>query len=181
VYACIRKEMGIVFSVLIVVQVKRGASLCVRPLSSRVHLSRELLGEALLLGPLVVVGGSVLFEDLDVLGDEILAAVGADGHGLRGLDGSTVLVDLDAGASSVGLLVLALDTVLLGDRHGEGWLCGCCCAYCRVVGERWDSESWEIPELERAKTLLSQGNFSRSSFDHGRQIIQYCHMRPREL
>jgi hypothetical protein len=58
------------------------------------------------------------------------------------------------------------------------WFCGCCCAYCRVVGERWDVESWEIPELERAKTLLSQGNFSRSSFDHGRQIIQHCHMRP---
>jgi hypothetical protein len=123
VYACIRKEMGIVFSVLIVVQEKRGASLRVHPLSSRVHLSRELLGEALLLGPLVVVGGSVLFEDLDVLGDEILTAVGADGHGLRGLDGSTVLVDLDTGASGVGLLVLALDTVLLGDRHGGSGLC----------------------------------------------------------
>jgi hypothetical protein len=123
VYACIRKEMGIVFSVLIVVREKRGASLCVRPLSSRIHLSRELLGEALFLGPLVVVGGSVLFEDLHVLGDEILAAVGADGHGLRGLDGSSVLVDLDTSASSVSLLVLALDTVLLGDRHGEGWCC----------------------------------------------------------
>jgi hypothetical protein len=103
-------------------QERRGASLGVRPLSSRMHLSRELLREALLLGPLVVVGGSVLFEDLDVLGDEVLATVGADGHGLRGLDGSTVLVDLDTGASSVGLLVLALDAVLLGDRHGEGWL-----------------------------------------------------------
>lgn len=89
--------------------------------SSRERLGGELLREALLLGPLVVVGGSVLLEDLGVLGDEILAAVGADGHGLSGLDGSAVLVNLDASTGSVGLLVLALDTVLLGDRHGERW------------------------------------------------------------
>jgi len=89
--------------------------------SSREHLGGELLGEALLLGPLVVVSGSVLLEDLGVLGDEVLAAVGADGHGLRGLDGGAVLVHLDASAGSIGLLMLALDTVLLGDRHGKRW------------------------------------------------------------
>ena len=89
--------------------------------SSREHLGGELLREALLLGPLVVVGGSVLLEDLGVLGDEILAAVGADGHGLSGLDGSAVLVNLDTSAGGVGLLVLAGDAVLLGDRHGERW------------------------------------------------------------
>lgn len=84
---------------------------------ARSHLSRELLGEALLLGPLVVVGGGVLFEDLGVFGDEVLAAEAADGHSLRGLDRSTVLVNLHAGAGGVSLLVLAGDTVLLGDRH----------------------------------------------------------------
>ena len=89
--------------------------------SCREDLGGELLGEALLLGPLVVVGGSVLFEDLGVLGDEVLAAEGADGHGLSGLDGSAVLVHLDASAGGVGLLVLAGDAVLLGDRHGERW------------------------------------------------------------
>ena len=89
--------------------------------SSREHLGGELLREALLLGPLVVVGGSVLFEDLGVFGDEILAAEGADGHGLSGLDGSAVLVNLDTSAGGVGLLVLAGDAVLLGDRHGERW------------------------------------------------------------
>lgn len=67
----------------------------------------------------------MLFEDLDVLGHEVLAAESADGHGLCGLDGGAVLVDLDAGAGGVGLLVLALDAVLLGDRHGEWWdVCG---------------------------------------------------------
>ena len=94
--------------------------------SRRENLGGELLGEALLLGPLVVVGGSVLLEDLGVLGDEVLAAVGADGHGLSSLDGSAVLVNLDTSAGGVGLLVLALDTVLLGDRHGKRlwwWLC----------------------------------------------------------
>jgi hypothetical protein len=30
-------------------------------------------------------------------------------------------VNLDASAGSVGLLVLAVDTILLGDRHGEKW------------------------------------------------------------
>jgi hypothetical protein len=80
-------------------------------------LSRELLGETLLLGPLIVVGGGVLFEDLGVFGDEVLAAEGADGHGLCGLDRGAVLVNLHAGAGGVGLLVLAGDAVLLGDRH----------------------------------------------------------------
>lgn len=89
--------------------------------SSREHLGGELLGEALLLGPLVVVGGSVLLEDLEVFGDEVLAAVGADCHGLSGLDGSAVLVHLDTSAGSIGLLVLAVDAVLLRDRHGEKW------------------------------------------------------------
>lgn len=82
-------------------------------------LSRELLGEALLLRPLVVVSRRVLLQDLGVLGDEVLAAESADGHDLRGLDRGAVLVDLDAGASGVGLLVLAGDAVLLGDRHFE--------------------------------------------------------------
>ena len=63
----------------------------------------------------------MLFEDLGVLGDEILAAEGADGHGLSGLDGSAVLVHLDTGAGGVGLPVLAGDAVLLGNRHGERW------------------------------------------------------------
>lgn len=135
------------------------------------NLGRELLGEALLLGPLVVVGGGVLFEDLDVLGDEVLAAEGADGHGLSGLDGSAVLVDLDASAGSVGLLVLALDAVLLGDRHGERCWCGvlwwCCCGYCRVEWGRWDLRKLgRSRAMEREKTLLSQGNFLRGSFGH---------------
>lgn len=81
-----------------------------------------MLGEALLLGPLVVVGRSVLLEDLGVLGDEILPAVCADGHFLAGLDRGAVLVDLHASAGGVGLLVLAGDAVFLGDRHGGGWL-----------------------------------------------------------
>jgi hypothetical protein len=120
VYACIRKEMGIVFFVLDVVRTQRRALLYVRLFSScQENLGGELLGEALFLGPLVVVGRSVLLEDLGVLGDEILAAVGADGHGLSGLDGSAVLVNLDTSAGGVGLLVLAGDAVLLGDRHGE--------------------------------------------------------------
>lgn len=55
-------------------------SVSVPPSSFTSALSRELLGEALLLGPLVVVGGSVLLEDLVVLGDQVFAAVGADGH-----------------------------------------------------------------------------------------------------
>jgi hypothetical protein len=59
----------------------------------------------------------VLFEDLGVFGDEVLAAEGADGHGLCSLDGRAVLVHLDAGAGGVGLLVLARDAVFLGDRH----------------------------------------------------------------
>jgi hypothetical protein len=105
---------------------------CVRDLiliflASIFNLSRELLGEALLLGPLVVVGGGVLFEDLGVFGDEVLAAEGADGHGLRGLDRGAVLVHLHAGAGGVGLLVLAGDAVLLGDRHVGGCVCGCGC------------------------------------------------------
>lgn len=79
----------------------------------------------------------MLFEDLGVLSDEILAAVGADGHGLSSLDGSAVLVHLDTSTGGVGLLVLALNTVLLGDRHGEMlWLCGgrvCCVVFVIVV------------------------------------------------
>jgi hypothetical protein len=73
------------------------------------------------------VGGGVLFEDLGVFGDEVLAAEGADGHGLRGLDRGAVLVHLHAGAGGVGLLVLAGDAVLLGDRHVGGCVCGCGC------------------------------------------------------
>jgi hypothetical protein len=108
--------MGIVFLVLF--ETKQGAS-GVSIFSLFVDdLGGELLGEALLLRPLVVVGGSVLFKNLGVLGDKVLAAEGADGHGLSSLDGSAVLVDLDASAGGVSLLVLALNTVLLGDRHG---------------------------------------------------------------
>lgn len=112
-----------------VVRTQHGRFWYVRLFSSRrENLGGELLGEALLLGPLVVVGGSVLLEDLGVLSDEVLAAVGADGHGLSSLDWSAVLVNLDTSAGGVGLLVLALDTVLLSDRHGERlwwwWLCG---------------------------------------------------------
>jgi hypothetical protein len=126
-HACIRKEMGIVLSVI--VRRKQSASLCIRSLAFCGNLRRELLREALLLGPLVVVSGSVLFENLGVLGDEVLAAEGADGHGFRGLDGSAVLVNLDTSAGGVGFLVLALDAVLLGDRHSESgfvvfWLLG---------------------------------------------------------
>jgi hypothetical protein len=69
----------------------------------------------------------VLFEDLGVFGDEVLAAEGADGHGLCGLDGRAVLVHLDAGAGGVGLLVLARDAVFLGDRHVER---ECVCLVC---------------------------------------------------
>jgi len=125
-------------------------------------LGGELLREALLLGPLVVVGGSVLFEDLGVLGDQILAAEGADSHGLSGLDGSAVLVDLNASAGGVSLLVLALNAVLLGDRHGERLLCVglgvlrilCCVCYRGRVRKLGTTQNW----IER-KTLLSQGNF----------------------
>ena len=91
------------------------------------NLSRKLLGEALLLGPLVVVGGSVLLEDLCVFSDEVFAAEGADGHGLCGLDGRAVLVNLHAGAGGVGFLVLAGDAVLLGNRHVGGCMCVWCC------------------------------------------------------
>ena len=59
----------------------------------------------------------MLFEDLGVFGDEVLAAEGADGHGLCGFDGRAVLVHLHAGAGGVGLLVLAGDAVFLGDGH----------------------------------------------------------------
>jgi hypothetical protein len=69
----------------------------------------------------------VLFEDLGVFGDEVLAAEGADGHGLCSLDGRAVLVHLDAGAGGVGLLVLARDAVFLGDRHAER---ECVCLVC---------------------------------------------------
>lgn len=98
---------------------KQGASFYVRHSmqSSAFPLSRELLREALLLRPLVVVGGSVLLEDLGVLGNEVFAAVGADGHLLARLNGRAVLVDLHASAGSVGLLVLAGDAVFLGDGH----------------------------------------------------------------
>ena len=124
VYVCIRKEMGIVFSSGFRNEAKKGSLLlllsCVRPDHD---LSRELLGEALLLGPLVVVGGGVLFEDLGVFGDEVLAAEGADGHGLCGLDRGAVLVHLHTGAGGVGLLVLAGDAVLLGDRHVGWYVC----------------------------------------------------------
>lgn len=126
VYVCIRKEMGIVFSSDFRNEAKKvSLSLllllsCVRPDHD---LSWELLGEALLLGPLVVVGGGVLFEDLGVFGDEVLAAEGADGHGLCGLDRGAVLVNLHAGAGGIGLLVLAGDAVLLGDRHVGWYVC----------------------------------------------------------
>jgi hypothetical protein len=133
------KKMGIVF-LDVVVRTQQGRRFWYIRLFSlcREHLSGELLREALLLGPLVVVGGSVLLEDLGVLGDEVLAAVGADGHGL---DGSAVLVNLDASAGSVSLLVLAVDTVLLGDRHGEGWwlfveeVAMWCCVLCLLSCE----------------------------------------------
>lgn len=92
----------------------------------------------------------MLLEDLGVLGDEVLAAVGADGHGLRGLDRSAVLVHLDASAGGVSLLVLALDAVLLGDRHGEWWWWLLCvkervvCVMFVIVWEMWAWESWAI-------------------------------------
>lgn len=124
VYACIREKMGIVFCFWMLFERSKGRFwyVSVFPAHAGIgNLGGELLGEALLLRPLVVVGGSVLFEDLGVLGDEVLAAEGADGHGLSGLDGSAVLVNLDTSAGGVGLLVLAGDAVLLGDRHGERW------------------------------------------------------------
>jgi hypothetical protein len=103
---------------------------CRRPIE---NLSRELFGEALLLGPLVVVGGGVLLEDLGVFGDKVLAAEVADGHGLCGLDRGAVLVNLHTSAGGVGLLVLAGDAVLLGDRH-VGW---CVCVFCCCGGVCW--------------------------------------------
>ena len=140
-------------------------------------LGGELLGEALLLRPLVVVGGSVLLEDLGVLGDEVLAAEGADGHGLSGLDGSAVLVHLDASAGGVGLLVLALDTVLLGDRHGERWwLCVgevvvfvlCLLSYVRC--ERRKLGDLELEFLDSEDPLFYKSKMKIS--DHG-QIFQH--------
>ena len=120
VYACIRKEMGIVFCFWMLFERSKGRFwyVSVFPAHAGIeNLGGELLGKALLLRPLVVVGGSVLLEDLGVLGNEVFAAVGANGHLLARLDGSAVLVDLHASAGSVGLLVLAGDAVFLGDRH----------------------------------------------------------------
>jgi hypothetical protein len=52
-----------------------------------------------------------------------LLAEDADRGCLLGLDGGTVRVDGDTSASGLGLLVLAVDTVLLGDRHLECMWC----------------------------------------------------------
>lgn len=48
---------------------------------------------------------------------QLLLAEDADRSGLLGLDRGAVGVDRDTSASSLGLFVLAVDTVLLGDRH----------------------------------------------------------------
>lgn len=48
---------------------------------------------------------------------QLLLAEGADRSGLRLLHWSAVGMDRDTSASGLGLLVLAVDTVLLGDRH----------------------------------------------------------------
>lgn len=79
----------------------------------------ELIRPALLLGPLVAVGAGMLLEDLQVGAVELFAAVDAHGLGLGRLHGSSVGVDCNTCARGFGLLVLAVDTVFLGDRHVE--------------------------------------------------------------
>jgi hypothetical protein len=59
-----------------------------------------------------------------------LLAEDADRGSLLGLDGGTVGVDGNASASGLGLLVLAVDAVLLGDRHLEWYV------VCSVVEDR---------------------------------------------
>lgn len=79
--------------------------------------SLELVGPALLLGPDVGVGGSVLLENGKVGTSQLLLAEGADRSCLGLLYRSSIGVDGNASASSLSLLVLAVDTVLLGNRH----------------------------------------------------------------
>lgn len=102
---------------------------------------RKLVRPALLFGPRLGMCARVLLEDLDV-GVVLHASnlesvycpssqVGiwkhpyqlfptkcADGLWFAGFDGCAVRVDLDAGAGRIGLLVLARDSVFLGDGHG---------------------------------------------------------------
>lgn len=52
-----------------------------------------------------------------VVGHDFLPAKGAERHGLLGLDGQAVGFDGCSRAGRVGLFVLALDAVFLGDGH----------------------------------------------------------------
>lgn len=83
----------------------------------RIWRSREIVGPALLLGPRVVVGAGVVFELLPVVTRQLLAAELADGLFLGRLDWGAVLVHRDAGTGLLGLLVVLLDAVFLGDGH----------------------------------------------------------------
>lgn len=98
---------------------------------------RELLGPALLLGPGLGVGAGMLLEDFEVRivlkgrirstvtdhtaqhwnTHQLFAAESADRLGLVLLDRRAVGMDLHASARLVGLLVLLLNAVFLGDRH----------------------------------------------------------------
>ena len=111
----------------------------------------ELVGPALLLGPCIRVGAGVLLKDSKVgagldyrasarrpqdgsgLGSalrrdglathQLLLAENADRGCLWLLLGGSIGVDGNASAGGLGLLVLAVNAVLLGDRHLE---CMCC-------------------------------------------------------
>jgi hypothetical protein len=75
-----------------------------------------------------------------------LLAEDADGGCLLGLDGGTVGVDGNASTSGLGLLVLAVDTVLLGDRHLD-------CMSC-VVWWKTDEAETKSEGLDSDKRLL---------------------------
>jgi hypothetical protein len=63
-------------------------------------------------------------------------------------------VNLDASAGGVGLLVLALNTVLLGDRHGEGWwwfveeVAMWCCVLCLLSCEEDVGAAGKLGDLD---------------------------------
>lgn len=67
-------------------------------------------------------GIGMLLEDFQVGVVELLATKCTDGFGLGCFHGSSVGVDFGTGSSCVGLLLLAMDAVFLGDGHLFFWL-----------------------------------------------------------
>lgn len=84
----------------------------------------KVLREALLLGPSLGVSASVVLHLLLVVSSQCLEAELASRDLLGSLLGGTVGVDGDASASGLGLLVLELSAVLVGDGHFGRWSCG---------------------------------------------------------